>query len=947
VSGARILGVLSPFLGGWYHGGLLRGAARVATHAGGGLIAVQTQDAGTDRAEAAAPSRRGGPVARDLADGFVVVVNAVPAEYVDELRRTGRPVVSISRSYAGAGLVRPDTRTGVRAAIAHLIRHGHTRIAFAGCFGAADVRERHAAYVDAMRAHDLETGPALRYELPDDQEHGGVEAARQMLAAGLPSTAVLLGTDANALGLMRALRAAGLRLPRDQAVIGFDDRQAASYAQPRLTSVQQPVESIGAAAAEALLRRLAGEPVAARVDVPTRLVIRESCGCTPGSRVLDDPPLPEDVVAAVTMTEPPDRLRTLVPLLAAPGRPPELLEAAHRVNALRAGDPSALLLELMEAQGRAQFEEQSHLERVLGTQHGVSLDLLRSHRKDPRALGWLARTGVRAGCLGVWREHGRTVEIAGVFAPDDPDASAGIGGVVPVGEFPPASLRRAAAAHPDGTVFVAPVKVGDGDWGLLAVVDAIDDRVATGREPLNQWAALLTVALEREELVAALRARERELARAAHYDHLTGLPNRTLLLDRLRAAMDRGDVHALLFFDLDGFKKVNDDHGHGAGDELLVRVGERLTGALRERDVAARFGGDEFLVLLDGLDHPARARQVAHRMRDVVSVPYELSRVPGRVTIGASIGVAVGGADYDGDADRLLTHADMAMYTSKARRKGSVTVYTPAMGQRHEERRRIERELQRGFDGRRFHLRYQPIVDLRERRTVAFEALLRWQHPDRGPVDAGEWVEIAETSGVLESIEIRALSEVTTQLESWRTAGHPAAGLAVRCNVGPSRFWGGTLVEDLDACLRAHRVDPARFAIEVTEGVLMQDTAAAVRVLDRLHALGCEVHLDDFGTGHSSLELLPRLPIDALKIDRSFVARMGRDTKADDMVRSIAQLGQNLGLGLIAEGVETEEQRDLLLGLGCHLGQGFLFAPAVPADEVGAVLGFTLDHPRI
>ncbi|MFI5842362.1 diguanylate cyclase domain-containing protein [Catenuloplanes sp. NPDC051500] len=691
---------MSPFLGGWYHGGVLRGAARVATHAGGGLIVVQTLDAGTDQAEAAAPATLGGPVSRELADGFVVVINAVPEEYVDELLRTGRPVVSISRSYAGAGLIRPDNRTGVRAAIAHLIRHGHTRIAFAGYFGGADVRERHAAYVDAMHAHGLATGPALRYDLPDNQEHGGVEAARQMLAAGLPSTAVLLGTDANALGLMRAMRAAGMRLPRDQAVIGFDDRQAASYSQPRLTSVQQPMESIGAAAAEALLRRLDGEPVAERVDVPTRLVIRESCGCTPGSRVLDDPPLPDDVVEAVAMTAPPDRLRRLAPLLAAPGRPPELLEAAHRVNALRAGDPSALLLELMEAQGRAQFEEQTHLERVLGTQYGVSLDLLRSHQKDPRALGWLAPTGVRAGCLGVWRERGKTVEIAGVFAPGDPDASARIGSVVPVGEFPPAALRRAAAAHPDGTVFVAPVRAGDEDWGLLAVVDAIDDRVATGREPLNQWSALLTVALKREELVAELRARERELARAAHHDHLTGLPNRTLLLDRLREAMDHGDVHALIFFDLDGFKKVNDDHGHDAGDELLVAVGERLTGALRERDVAARFGGDEFLVLLDGLDHPARAREVAHRMKDVISAPYALRRISGRVTIGASIGVAVGGADYD-DAERLLTHADMAMYASKTHRKGSVTVYTPAMGRRHEERRRIERELEQAFDGRR------------------------------------------------------------------------------------------------------------------------------------------------------------------------------------------------------------------------------------------------------
>ncbi|WP_051799709.1 EAL domain-containing protein [Catenuloplanes japonicus] len=929
---ARTLAVLSPFLGGWYYGGLLRGVARVATHVDGGVIAVQTLDAGTDQAGITAPSTMGGPVARDVADGFVVVTNAVPEEYVTELRRTGKPVVSVGRAFAGAGLVRPDNRTGVRAAIAHLIRHGHTRIAFAGYFGAADVRDRHAVYLEAMHAHGLETGPALRYDLPDNQESGGREAARRMLAAGVQSTAILLGTDANALGLVRALRAAGLRLPRDQAVIGFDDRQAASYTQPRLTSVEQPMESIGAAAAEMLLRRLAGEQVADRIDVPTRLVIRESCGCTPGSRVLDGPPLPDEVIAAVVVPSVPDRLRSLVSLLAQPGRPQELLEAAHQVHALRAGDPSALLLELMEAQGRAQFDEQTHLHRVLSTQYEVSLDLLRSHKQDPRALGWLGRTGVRAGALGVWRDTGKTVEIAGMFGLD---ASALLKSVIPVAEFPPAALRRIAAEHPDGTVFVAPVKVADRDWGLLAVVDAIDDRVATGREPLNQWSALLTVALDREELVARLHAREADLEHAAHYDNLTDLPNRALALDRLREAMERGDAHALLFLDLDGFKKVNDNYGHAAGDELLIKVGERLTGALRERDTAARLGGDEFLVLVNGLEHPAQARQVAERMKDVVSAPYALRDVPDRVTIGASIGVCVGGEEYR-DAEKLMSHADMAMYDSKTRNKGSVTVFSIAMAQRHEERRRVEQELQRSFDARRFDLHYQPVVDLRERRTVAFEALLRWRHPERGLIDAAEWVEFAEGSGVLESIEVRAISEVTTQAGRWRDTG-----IALRLNVGPSRFWGGTLAEDVRACLRAHDVDPARFALEVTEGVLMQDPEAAVAVLGTLHAIGCEVHLDDFGTGHSSLELLPRLPIDALKIDRSFVSRMGRDAKADDMVRSIVQLGRNLGLGMIAEGVETEEQRGLLLGLGCHLGQGFLFSPAVPADEARTLMTFT------
>ncbi|MDP9796923.1 diguanylate cyclase (GGDEF)-like protein [Catenuloplanes nepalensis] len=924
MSGARTLGVLSPFLGGWYYGGLLRGVSTVVARDGGVLVAIQTLDAGTDQVDAAAPAMTAPLVARQVVDGFVVVANAVPEERLAALCRSGKPVVTVG----GAGLVRADNRTGVRAAIGHLIRHGHTRIAFAGFLGAADVGERHAAYVEAMHAHGLIADPALCFDVPDNRAAGGREAARRLLAAGVPSTAIVLGTDANARGLMGALRAAGLRLPRDQAVIGFDDRQAASYTAPRLTSVEQPMESIGAAAAEMLLRRLSGRPSPARVDVPTRLVVRESCGCTPGSRVLDGPPLPDDVREAVTA---PESLRGLVTLLGGTGRPEELLAAAHRVHAGATGDPSALLLELMEAQGRAQFDEQEHLRDVISTQYEVSLDLLRSHQKDPRALGWLGRTGVRAGVLGIWREPGATVEIAGVYPAESPQA----GAVVPIGEFPPEWLLRAA----DGTVSVVPVRAGDDDWGVLAVADAIDDRVATGREPLSQWAALLAVALEHEELVARLRAREEELERAAFYDHLTGLPNRTHFRERLREAMGRGDVHGVLFFDLDGFKRVNDVHGHDVGDELLIRVAARLRDELREKDVAARFGGDEFLVLLDDVEHPSRMVRIARRMQAAVSRPYRLDGVEGEVVVGATVGVCAGAEHYT-DANELLRAADAAMLSGKARRKGSVVTFTLSMRLSAKDRRRLEAELWDGYHAHRFDLYYQPIVDLRSRHTVAFEALLRWRHPERGLLEAAEWVQIAEGSGMLDALAVRTISQVTTQVETWRRAGEAPARVALRYNVGAGQFWDKNLHEDVAACLKYHGVDPARFAIEVSETVLMQDPEAAVTVLDRIHAIGAEVHLDDVGIGCSSLELLPRLPIDALKIDRSAVTRMGLDARADDAVRSIVRIGRDLGLGLIAEGVETEEQRAALLDLGCHLGQGYLFSPAVPAGRAGTVMSF-------
>ncbi|GAB7043061.1 MULTISPECIES: putative bifunctional diguanylate cyclase/phosphodiesterase [Catenuloplanes] len=441
------------------------------------------------------------------------------------------------------------------------------------------------------------------------------------------------------------------------------------------------------------------------------------------------------------------------------------------------------------------------------------------------------------------------------------------------------------------------------------------------------------------ELVTQLRERVRELERAAFYDHLTGLPNRAYFLERLRTAMARGRVPGVLFFDLDGFKRVNDVHGHDAGDELLVRVAARLRDELREADVAARFGGDEFLVLLDGVDHPSRMVRIARRMQAAVSRPYRLDGVREDVVIGATVGVCAGAEGYP-DAAELLRAADAAMLSGKARGKGTVVTFTLCPRMSAADRRRVERELWDGFHAHRFDLYYQPIVDLRSRHTVAFEALLRWRHPERGLWEAAEWVRIAEEGGALDAIALRTISQVTTQVEMWRRAGEAPAGVGLRYNVGAGQFWDRNLHEDVAACLRYHGVDPARFAIEVTESVLMLDPEAAVGVLDRMHAIGVEVHLDDVGSGWSSLEPLPRLPVDALKIDRSCVSRMGLDAEADDLVRAIVGRGRDLGLGLVAEGVETEEQRATLLGLGCDLGQGFLFSPAVPAGRAGTVMSF-------
>ena len=645
---ALSLGVLSPFLGGWYFGGVLEGIAQVASDAGAAVVATQTLDAGTDQLELTEPPHPPYPLAWDHAAGFVVIVNAASTKYLNEIQATGRPVVVVSHEFPDldCSTVFPDNRVGVREAVEHLIRHGHRRIAFAGFMGALDQRERCETYRQTLIANGIDPDPDLVFEAADNQRAGGEEAARAMLAAGLPSTAVLTGTDLNAIGMIRVLTDAGCRLPGDQAIIGFDDLSDASFTEPRLTTVRQSLFQIGSLAAKVLLSAIAGtagRPV--RHEVATKLVVRESCGC----------PAPEF-----------------------PG---------SRSDAVRSPDT-------LRAEGRSQYRERTRLQLALSNQYDLSLDLLRSHEEDPRQLGWLRRTSVRAGCLGLWTDApgtgDQTLDIVGHFhrAPHAPPAAAvsAESGLPPVkaSAFPPVSLLDAARAEPRSLAFVVPVRVRNRDWGLLATVDRVDLQAATGREPINQWAALLTVALDYQAVLRALREREEQLRTSALYDHLTGLPNRAHFLQLLAAAVAPGPQHrrevAVLFVDLDGFKLINDTFGHAVGDRILVEVAERLRTELGVQGTAGRFGGDEFLVLLDALEDGRTPVAMAQRLQAALNRPHRLAGR--RLVVTASIGVALADDTPGSDAETLVRDADTAMYWAKSRRTGGQAVFEPAM---HEE----------------------------------------------------------------------------------------------------------------------------------------------------------------------------------------------------------------------------------------------------------------------
>ncbi|MFC7762202.1 putative bifunctional diguanylate cyclase/phosphodiesterase [Catellatospora bangladeshensis] len=447
------------------------------------------------------------------------------------------------------------------------------------------------------------------------------------------------------------------------------------------------------------------------------------------------------------------------------------------------------------------------------------------------------------------------------------------------------------------------------------------------------------MALDRQALLKESLRQKEQLRIAALYDELTGLPNRTLFLDRLRQAIRQsrrrtGRPFGVLFLDLDGFKVVNDSLGHSAGDRLLKQVAKRIRSTLRESDTVARFGGDEFLVLLDDVTAPHTPAQVAERLHAVLAQPFHLHGQD--VVVTASIGITLSSRRYS-NAEDLLRDADIAMYSAKSRHKGRHAVFDVAMHAKAVTRLQIETELRQALDNGEFEVHYQPIVLLRSGQTKGFEALIRWRHPLRGLLSPAEFLPIAEETGLIVPIGRWIVDECCRQLAAWYAAGAPS-GLSVAVNISNRQFWGGNVIDDIAEALDRHRPPGGSLAVEITEGVVMENVAPARDILNMLHELGCQLHVDDFGTGYSSLEALHRLPIDALKIDRSFVWQINTDRRSGELVRTIVLMGRNLGLDLIAEGIETEQQRAHLLRLGCGYGQGFLFSKPVVADVAYTLL---------
>lgn len=474
----------------------------------------------------------------------------------------------------------------------------------------------------------------------------------------------------------------------------------------------------------------------------------------------------------------------------------------------------------------------------------------------------------------------------------------------------------------------------------VTLVKAIADQCAIAIHQAKLYQQAQTELAERQRIEAQLR-------HDAFHDSLTGLPNRALLINRLEHAlhlMQRRSIRqqtsdilqfAVLFLDLDRFKVINDSLGHTVGDRLLKKVAQQLQSCLRMGDTVARLGGDEFVVLLEDIQSATDAIEAAHRVHAVLKAPIVLNGH--EIFITASIGIALGAEHYT-DPDQLLRDADIAMYRAKRRNRGQYEIFDVSMHGHALNQLQLESDLQRAIERHELRVHYQPIISLETRCITGFEALVRWQHPERGMIPPNDFIAIAEDIGLITHIDLWVLQESCRQLCLWQQEFERLTPLVMSINLSGKQFSNPELISQIDQVLSETKIAGSQLKVEITEGVLIENAEVAAHILNQLRARDICVCLDDFGTGYSSLSYLHRFPIDVLKVDRSFITLLESDSEKLEIVKAIVNLALNLDLNVIAEGVETSRQLSYLQSIQCNFGQGYYFAPPLDSHAASDLL---------
>ncbi|HMJ09095.1 MAG TPA: bifunctional diguanylate cyclase/phosphodiesterase [Pyrinomonadaceae bacterium] len=460
------------------------------------------------------------------------------------------------------------------------------------------------------------------------------------------------------------------------------------------------------------------------------------------------------------------------------------------------------------------------------------------------------------------------------------------------------------------------------------------------RREAERHADQLTLSLEKEELAnEALRKSEKDFQHAALHDSLTGLANRKQLGDILRNLIEiyKSDPRAhfqVLFLDIRSFKNINDSLGHTIGDKVLAIAAKRFVRVVNDTDTVARIGGDEFAIILRGIDSTGKAQRVARKIYQNITQPFSLSG--NSISIDVNIGIAPCDTEYD-TPEEILRDADIAMHYAKEKKNG-LAVFTKELRARFLERVRFEMDLRHAVDRNELAMHYQPIISLVDGRLVGFEALLRWHHSEFGMIPPSRFIPIAEESGLIQSLTVWILKETGHQLASWQKIAPEYSDLMVSVNISGKHLSNNDLIDDVLNTLEVTGIEPSTLKLEITESTAMENAEHTINVLNKLKKIGVMLSIDDFGTGYSSLSYLHRLPFDTLKIDRSFVYNVGENGENSEILQTIISLAKNLKMRVIAEGIETESQLAVLQNLGCDYGQGFLLAKPKAKEETEKLL---------
>jgi diguanylate cyclase (GGDEF)-like protein len=478
-------------------------------------------------------------------------------------------------------------------------------------------------------------------------------------------------------------------------------------------------------------------------------------------------------------------------------------------------------------------------------------------------------------------------------------------------------------------------KIHQMNEALSRTNEALERHVADRTKDLVQVNQQLRSEMEHREKSQAT------IVHLAHHDALTGLGNRLLFHKQLSDAVAHRQRHggdlAVLFLDLDNFKTINDSLGHATGDSVLKHFASRLRNALRESDRIGRLGGDEFAIIQFGNDQPKEATALATRLIELFGKPFSVDNQ--RLVIGASIGIAVAEGDYQ-DSEQLLKAADLAMYRAKADGRGRFRFFEPEFDRQAQERRDLEVALRAAVEQDAFEIHYQPLVNLRTGRISGFEALSRWEDPQRGFVPPSTFIPVAEEIGLIGVIGDRVLKRACAEAANW------PEDIAVAVNLSPAQFEGGRLVSAVKDALAASGLPPARLELEITESLFLQGSEANLAILSQLGDLGVKISMDDFGTGYSSLSYLRGFPFDKIKIDRSFVRDLSTSQNSVAIVRAVCELARSFGASTTAEGVETDDQLKQVWAQGCTEVQGYIFSRPLPAGEILALLARHLPEPK-